>query len=176
MTNSGDPDQLASSLNKSSLGAFWIDKNPKHSGGGNENWPYCVDVHVNLSLGQAHFSEGMFSHVVAQIIKSLKIILHFYILENRKLTSLIYISDTYFKGNWYFSGATTVSKFQGRQLCQNWFCLPSKKGFTLKGKNLPPPPPPPPGSKFFPLRAEPLFRKGLACLKANRKSQKLPPL
>ena len=50
------------------------------------------------------------------------------------------------------------------------FCLPSEKGSTLIGKNWLPK-----GANSF-LQSRPLFRRDLMCRKANKKSQKLPPL
>ena len=57
------------------------------------------------------------------------------------------------------SGEVTLSK------C---FCLPFVKGSTLKRKNLLPK-----GEQILSFESRPLFRRGLKCEKANRKSQKL---
>ena len=64
--------------------------------------------------------------------------------------------------------------FQGRQLCQSCFCLPTLTGKNFRiGKNL--------ISlgvisflsefRYFPFRVRPLFRRDLVYKKANRKSQ-----
>ena len=72
--------------------------------------------------------------------------------------------------------------WEGKQLCQNCFGLPSEKGSTLKGNILLP----------FTLKRKSLlclrakantlvlewttFQKGFVCMKSRRKSQKLSPL
>ena len=54
---------------------------------------------------------------------------------------------------------TELMLFQGRQLCQNQFCLPSEKGSTPKGKNL---------EISLPFQSRPLFRRGLVWTRSQR--------
>ena len=64
------------------------------------------------------------------------------------------------------SGTTT---FSGEATLPKPILFPSKKGSTVNGKNLLH------GSKFFPFRVDPFFRRGLVCRKRNIKSNKLIP-
>ena len=60
------------------------------------------------------------------------------------------------------SGEVTLSK---------WFCLPSEKVSTLKGKNLLPIEFAPMGSKFFPFRVD-SFSEGNWCAGMQKESHK----
>ena len=55
---------------ESSLGAFWIVKDTRFLHADNEDWLDCAYVQADLSHRWVHTSEGMFSHVMARMLKS----------------------------------------------------------------------------------------------------------
>ena len=61
-------------------------------------------------------------------------------------------------------------------LCQNCFCLPSEKQFSLKDKNMLPKNMLPKGTFVFYFQSGPIFQRDLVCRKPKRKSQMLSAL
>ena len=91
--------------------------------------------------------------------------------EQERFRSACILSDLYCSHilNIPFLMVWPIFKGHGRQLCQNYFCVPYEKGSTLDGKNLLPE-----GANSF--LSEQTLCAGSSCAKSKKLSQKLSPL